>query len=173
MNIYKNETIIFNGITFKVIDEQKLDFTNAKMGFKSAKTKVVCAKGGEIIETKNNEGKIECISKAEKGSAIFCNNDADRYIPRNSNGQCYKFNEIEKHGYDIVESKDDYIIIQSNNKALLLFDLIKEPSCIKDAWGEGQHQFLYEGAVIKKDCKNAKITGIDKVAFKNTWTILN
>ena len=54
----------------------------------------------------------------------------------------------------------------------MLFDVIKEPTCIKNAWGEGQHQFLYEGAVLKKDLKTQKITGIDKEAFKKTWMIL-
>ena len=71
MNCYTNETIEFNGIFFKVLDETKLDFLNAKMGVKSAKTKVVCAKGGERIETFNDEGKVESVAIAKKDDAIF------------------------------------------------------------------------------------------------------
>lgn len=171
MDYFTGEIIVFNNIKFKVLDVLKLNFKNANIGIKSAKTKVKRAKGGEKIETINENGKIEGVEIAKEGDAIFCNNDKDIYIPHESNSESWKFDEIEKHGYKIIEKQDEYIIIQSNNEALLLFDIITCPTCIKNAWGEGKHQYLYEGAVLKKDLKSGKVTGIDKNAFEKTWEV--
>ncbi len=170
--IYTGEVINFDGKDFKVIDTSKLDFSKAKLGVKASLTKIVVAKNDEIIETKNNKGEVETIHKVKKGEIIFCNNDDDRYCPCYDNGNGWKLEDIEKNGYVFVENKDDCIMIRSNNKALLLVEFIQENSCIKDAFGEGQHQFLYKGEKKKKDLKTEKITGIDKIAFENTWTIL-
>ena len=172
MKYYKNENISFNNEEFRVLDVSKLDFSSAKIGIKNTLTKVVRAKGGERIETKNKSGKIESICIANVGDAIFCNNDIDIYIPSDSADNRWKFDKIESYGYDIIESYSNHIIIRSKNKALLLFNVIKEPTCIKDAWGEGAHQFLYKGAVLKKDLKSGKVTGIDKDAFEKTWIVL-
>lgn len=170
---YKNYTINFNGIDFLVLDTNKVSFNNASVGIKSKTTKVKCAKGGEKIETLNNEGKVESVTVAEKGDAIFCNSETDIYIPRNSDGSAWKFNEITSYGYDIVARENDCIIIRSNNKALLLVGVIDKPTCIENAWREGQHQFLYEGATLKKDLNSGKVTGIDKHAFETTWAVLS
>ena len=170
---FKPYTISFNGTNFWVLDANNLSFNNASVGIKSKTTKVKCAVGGEKIETLNNDGKVESVTIAEKGDAIFCNNETDIYIPRNSDGTAWKFNAITSYGYDIVGKGDDYIIIKSNNKALLLIGVIDKPTCIENAWGEGQHQFLYEGATLKKDLNTSKVTGIDKHAFETTWEVLS
>lgn len=170
---YKNYTINFNGIDFLVLDTNNLSFSNAFVGIKSKTTKVKCAKGGEKIETLNKDGKVESVTIAEKGDAIFCNSETDIYIPRNNDGTAWKFEEITSCGYDIVGKGEDYIIIKSNNKALLLVGVIDNPTCIENAWGEGQHQFLYKGATLKKDLTSGKVTGIDKHAFETTWEILS
>lgn len=47
------------------------------------------------------------------------------------------------------------------------------PTCIKDVWGSGRHQFLFEGASLKKNPETKKVTGIDKEAFDNTWEVIN
>ena len=51
-------------------------------------------------------------------------------------------------------------------------EIIIIPTCIKDAWGVGAHQFLFKGATLKKDLKSGKVTGIDKFAFDETWEII-
>src|SRR5437773_11912736 len=43
-------------------------------------------------------------------------------------------------------------------------EIITQPTSIKDAWGPGSHQFLYEGATLKCD-DSGRTTGIDRDAF--------
>lgn len=43
------------------------------------------------------------------------------------------------------------------------------PTCIKNAWGEGSHQFLSLGATLKIDLETGRVTGISKDAFDRTW----
>jgi len=164
----KNE----NGIDCEVLDIDKLNFTNAKIGIKNSFTKVLKASSGEKIITKNKEGLIEAVYVASENDAIFVNSIIDKYVPRDDCGNTFKYDEIEKYGYEVVEKNKDFCIVKSNNKALLLVEEIKKPTCIKNAWGEGSHQFLFEGATLKKDFKTGKITGIEKDAFLNTWVIL-
>ena len=64
------------------------------------------------------------------------------------------------------------IKVKSTSIAYLLPEISIIPTCIKDAWGVGAHQFLFEGATLKKDLKTGKVTGIDKVAFNETWEII-
>lgn len=170
---FTNEEIIFNNEKFNVLDAENVSFDNAVYGIKSKTTKVVCAKGGEKIVTRNKEGKVESVTVAEKGDAIFCNSETDVYIPHNSDGSSWKFNNIESYGYDIVSQDNNSVVIRSNNKALLLVGAVDRNTCIKDAWGEGQHQFLYKGATLKKDLNTGKVTGIDKDAFEATWAVLD
>ena len=170
---YKNEIIEFDEKKFYVIDTEKLDFSNAKMGIKSKITKVYNARGGEKIITRNKNNEIESVVIAKKNDAIFYNNDSDMYIPTDSNGNHWKFDKIETYGYKIVKNHENYVEIQSNNKALLLVGCVEKESVIKDAFGKGQHQFLYQGATIKKDIKTGAISGIDKVAFESTWKIID
>jgi len=167
--IIKNE----NGIECEVLNLNSLDFSNAKIGIKCTLTKVLKALGGEKIITTNKDGLIEAIYIANENDAIFVNSNIDKYVPRDDCGNTFKYNEIAKYGYEIVERESDYLIVRSNNKALLLVEEIKKPTCIKNAWGKGSHQFLFEGATIKKDIKTGKITGIEKDAFKATWLILD
>lgn len=169
---YTNQIIEFNCVKFKVLDVDKLDFSCAVYGIKKTITKIIKANGGEIIETKNKNGEIESVTVAEFGDAIFCNNQDDKYIPRDSLGNAWKFDKIESYGYRIVETGENCMYIQSNNKALCLVEAINQPTCILNAWGEGNHQFLYSGATLKKDLKTNIVTGIDKSAFDSTWQVL-
>lgn len=171
---YTDEIIEFEGKTYKVIDTAKLEFLTAKVGVKSKLTKVYCAKGGEKIETTNEKGEVESVVVAEKGDAIFYNNEHDQYIPAGEDGKHWKYSEIESHGYSIQEHNDEenYVVVRSNNKALLLVGCVEENSAIKNAFGDGKPQYLYEGATIKKDIKTCNISGIDRAAFENTWEIL-
>jgi len=171
---YTDEIIESEGKTYKVIDTAKLEFLTAKVGVKSKLTKVYCAKGGEKIETTNEKGEVESVVVAEKGDAIFYNNEHDQYIPAGEDGKHWKYSEIESHGYSIQEHNDEenYVVVRSNNKALLLVGCVKENSAIKNAFGDGKPQYLYEGATIKKDIKTGNISGIDRAAFENTWEIL-
>ena len=171
---YTDEIIESEGKTYKVIDTAKLEFLTAKVGVKSKLTKVYCAKGGEKIETTNEKGEVESVVVAEKGDAIFYNNEHDQYIPAGEDGKHWKYSEIESHGYSIQEHNDEenYVVVRSNNKALLLVGCVEENSAIKNAFGDGKPQYLYEGATIKKDIKTGNISGIDRAAFENTWEIL-
>lgn len=172
MLVYKNKFINFNGITYKVLDTNKLSFKKAVLGIKNKIIMVKCAEGGERIETKNSNGNIESVIVAQKGDAIFFNSQADVYIPHDNNGCSWKFAEIKEYGYDIIEEKEDCIFIRSNNKALLLVEVIEIPTCIENAFGKNIHQFLYPGATLKKDHKTKQITGIDKESFDSTWKVL-
>ena len=169
---YTGEIIQFQGENFAVIDTGSIDFSKAQIGVKNKITKVVLAKGGEKITTKNGNGEIESVVVAISGDAIFCNSENDMYIPTSSDGTHYKYDNIETYGYTIQEKGDDYVFVRSNNKALLLVGCIEKNSAIKNAFGNGVHQFLYKGATLKKDLKTGTITGIDKQAFETTWTIL-
>lgn len=168
---YLNETIEFNGITFKVLDVKSVDFSSADTGVKSKITKVIKATGGEIIETKNANGQTESIVVAEPNDAIFCNNDLDRYIPRDKGGNHLKVDNLNCCGYTVTSQQDNVLFVKSNKPAKLLIGAIKEPTCIKDAFGEGVHQFLYSGATLKQEIGTTKVRGIDKDAFESTWEI--
>jgi len=147
-----------NGIECEVLDVSKLDFSNAPVGRKNKKALVIKAKCGEKIETINALGLVESVFTASAGDAIFCNSEKDRYVPRNSDGSAWKFDEITS--YDYAKSK-------------LLIECIKKPTCIKNVWGEKAHQFLFNGATLKQDGKTGKVTGIEKEAFDTTWQVLD
>ena len=167
---YTKQIIKFNNIEFKVLDVEKINFSHAKVGIKKQLTKVVCAKGGEKIITQNNQGEIENITIAQTGDAIFCNNKNDKYIP-STNGKSWKFDNLQSYGYEIITTEKNCVYVKSTNKALLLVEIIKQPSCIQHAFGYNKHQFLYKGATLKKDINTGKITGIDKYAFDKTWQV--
>lgn len=169
---YTGEIISFNKIDFCVLDINSLDFSKGKIGIKKQVTKVAKAKGGEKIQTKNREGQTESVIVANAGDAIFYNNDNDMYIPTSSDGNSWKFDDIEKYDYEIVERGQNNVFVKSTNKAILLVEIIQKPTCIKNAFGENNHQFLYKGATLKKDIKTNQISGIDKSAFNTTWQIL-
>lgn len=171
--IYKNEFIENEeGISCQVLDIESLNFNNCPYGIKSKVTMVLNAKGGEKITTITSGG-IEGVYVAEKGDAIFCNSESDIYVPHDSNGKAWKFNDLKEHNYEIVNSEDGCAYVRSNNKALVMIGCIEKPTCIKDAWGKGSHQFLFEGATLKKDLNSGAITGIDKKAFEETWLVLD
>ncbi|MBI1215903.1 MAG: hypothetical protein GC185_08815 [Alphaproteobacteria bacterium] len=172
---YKEEYIDSpDGTRCKVLDVAAVDFSGAAQGRKATETLVRCAQGGERIETKNTKGKIESVYTARKGDAIFTNlhNPDDVYVPGNTDGTRWQFSALESKGYEITA--DDYehggVRVKSTKTASLLQEAVREPSCIKDAWGAGQHQFLFTGATLKVDDKG-HVTGIDKKAFDATWEI--
>ena len=169
---YTGETISGpDGKLFPVLNEPAVDFKAAAEGRKSAETYVLRAQGGEAIETKNTTGQKENgdVHIAKSGDAIFQNlhNPDDRYVPNNS----LKFDALEQSGYEIVRKEaEDRVFIKSKTKSKILVEAVSEPICIKDAWGAGQHQFLYPGATLKLN-DNGKVTGIDKSAFDATWEV--
>ena len=177
--IYTSETIVSpDGIECKVLDTSKVDFSEAMEGRKSKETIVLKANGGEKIDTINSEGKIESTYITKPGESIFYNNEKDIYVPRDGNGNAWLFDKITDYGYEITEEPYQFndntaIKVKSTNKAKVLPEIITIPTCIKDAWGEGAHQFLFEGATIKQDLLTGKVTGIDKEAFDQTWEILS
>lgn len=165
-----------NGIECRVLDTTAIDFSEARFGRKSATTLVIRANGGEKIDTLNKDQLVESTYVANEGEAIFCNNETDIYVPRNSEGVGCRFDQIEECGYEVVSaiSTEDgrkAMNIKNTKVARILPEVITEPTCIKDAWGEGSHQFLFEGATLKQDPESKKITGIDKNAFDATWEV--
>jgi hypothetical protein len=173
---YKDESILNpQGITCRVLDVTLLDFSNAPLGRKSALTRLRCAQGGECIETKNTKGEIESVYLTQKGDAIFINphDTADVYVPAKADGTRLAFADVTKNGYDIVgkATDNDDLLIKSNQTAKILHEIIQTSTCIKDAWGQGAHQFLFTGASLKLSADN-HVTGIDKTAFDHTWELL-
>lgn len=143
-------------------------------GRKATETLVRRAEGGERIETKNSEKKVESVYIAQTGDAIFINlhNPDDVYVPGDADGSRWQFKDLEKKGYEITrdDQENGGVLVKSTKTAKLLHEVIQEPTCIKDAWGAGQHQFLFAGATLKQG-DNGRITGIDKEAFDATWEI--
>ena len=166
-----------DGIICQVLDTASVDFKDAVLGRKCKETLVLKANGNEKIVTKNKEGKIESTYVTKPGDAIFCNNEDDKYVPRNKDGKPWKFDNITSYGYEIVEglhkvNDNQAVIVKSTKTAKVLPRIISIPTCIKDAWGKGEHQFLYAGAALKQDPDTGKVTGIDFDAFNETWEIL-
>lgn len=164
------------GIACQVLDGAKVDFSSAVSGRKSAETLVRRAEGGEIIQTKNSDGQVESTYAAKDGDAIFINlhNLDDIYVPGNEDGSRWQFSELEDKGYEIVgdDHENDGIRIKSTSVSKLLVEAVQDPTCIKDAWGEGQHQFLFKGATLKFN-DDGHVTGIDKEAFDATWEVMS
>lgn len=171
---YEDESVVSpDGIPCRVLDVGRVDFTKAQTGRKSAQTIVRRAVGGERLETKNREGEVESVYVAKADDAIFINrhNPQDAYVPSGSDGIRWKFNEIASKGYAVIGQENNDLIVKSTTTAKILHEIIQEPTCIKNAWGAGDHQFLFAGATLKKDDKG-KITGIAKDAFDATWEIV-
>lgn len=174
--LYYTDEIICNenGIECKVLDVSKVDFSNVCVGRKKTETLILKANGNETINTTNSEGLIESTYITKPGDAIFVNNEKDIYVPRDSLGNAWQFDSIESYGYEITSDVFSYngnaaFKVKSTKLANLLPEVISIPTCIKDAWGQGAHQFLFEGATLKMDIESGKITGIDKGAFDETW----
>lgn len=171
---YLNQTVLSPDKTpCKVLNVMLLSFAKAPIGRKSSTTLVKRAQHNEKIVTYNNNGQIESVAYSNKGDAIFENSPTDRYIPRDSDGNPFKFECVEKYGYQITEQGSNYCLVKSKKYAKLLVGCIKEPTCILNAFGTGSHQFLFEGATLKQDISSGKVTGIDKQAFETTWEICN
>lgn len=161
-----------DGIICKVLDSKAVGFANAVEGRKATETLVRRADGGEAIETKNGQGKVESVYTAKTGDAIFINlhNPADMYVPGNPDGSRWQFKDLTSKGYEITGDDQERggVRVKSTAMSKLLHEAIEEPTCIKNAWGEGQHQFLFAGATLKLN-NNGTISGIDKTAFDATW----
>ena len=176
--MYKDEYVVSpDGIKCQVLDTDSVDFSDALLGRKSKETQVLRAKQGDPVPTINGEGKVESVYIANEGEAIFFNNDKDKYVPRDGNGNAWMFDNVTDYGYEYTSSIYNFqgretINVKSTSKALVLPEIVDRPTCIKDAWGEGAHQFLSSGATLKQDPKDGKVTGIDKTAFDNTWELL-
>ena len=175
---YKDEFIEnYDGIKCKVLDVDALDFTKGLTGRKKTETVVLKANGGEEVVATNAMGLTESKYITSPGDSIFFNSESDVYVPRDGEGKTWKFDEIGKHGYDVVTGiyrvgENDAIRVISNKYAKLLKEIILIPTCIKNAWGEGSHQFLSKGATLKRDLETGAITGISKDSFDRTWEIV-
>ena len=132
--------------------------------------------GIDYAEIVTSPGKVEESRVTAKGGEyIFINQlpggKEDAFIPRDSSGIA--------NGAQILADK--YELVGGNINAegafyrpkgvpsKLLHEAISKPTVIKDAWGPGSHQFLAEGATLKSE--NGRVTGIDKAAFDETWSL--
>jgi hypothetical protein len=171
---YTSETVADpQGQSARVLDASSVDFKNAAMGRKKAETLVHKAMGGEEIVTRNKAGQVESTYVAQAGDVIFVNlhNRDDVYVPGKPDGSRMKFDRLKHEGYEVVgDDKSGGVRVKSAVVSPLLTEAVTEPTCIKDAWGVGNHQFLYAGATLKKNADGA-VTGIDKTAFDATWEI--
>ena len=156
-----------------VLDALNVNLNKASTrGRKKAETLVKEAQGGEEIVTRNKEGQIESTYTAQKGDAIFVNlhNTDDVYVPGNADGSRWQFSELQQRGYDIIRNHPETsgVIVKSAQTFKLFTNAVEKPTCIKDAWAPGQHQFLFTGATLKFQ-DNGRVTGIDMEAFDATW----
>ena len=169
---YTNETVLSpDGVACKVLDSAAVSFDTAAEGRKTAETLVRRAEGGEAIETKNSEGKVESVYTAQPGDAIFINlhNPDDMYVPGNPDGTRWQFRELAGKGYEITGEDQDLGGVRVRNTAVskILHEAVEEPTCIRHAWGD---TFYSPGATLKLNA-NGSISGIDKEAFDATWEI--
>lgn len=174
---YTKEIIVSpDGIRCHVLDTNKIEFDSNCIGRKNKETIVLRANGNERIDTINSLGLIESTYITKPGEAIFYNSENDQYVPRDGNGNSRMFDDIENYDFEITTplfqfKNNEAVKVKNKKVAYLLPKIINKPTCIKDAWGLGNHQFLYEGATLKKDPDTNKVTGIEKEAFDNTWEI--
>ncbi len=174
---YLCETVLSpDGVPCTVLDTLRVDFSVAARGRKRAHTLVREAKGGEEIVTRTALGQIETVYVARQGDAIFCNihNPDDMYVPGHADGTRWKFSELTARGCDVVETCPDkgVVVIRTPAVAQILPRAVDRPTCIRDVWGQGAHQFLYPGATLKRN-GGGQIAGIAKDAFEATWEILD
>ena len=178
---YKDEFIDNgNGVLCQVIDIAKVaevfETDEIKWGKKTKPILIRTAKAGEVIETvvSAKESHYVCTG----GEAIFINEleggKLDIFVPRTP--------ENVPSGWDILSKR--YEVIGPNDEkggtyyrpifapCKLLHETIGSNSCVMNCWGEGNHAFLYEGATLKQEA-DGRITGIDKLAFDQTWSITN
>lgn len=173
---YTGETLVNpEGKTVPVLDRARVDFSQAGLGRKKTEMKVRRANGGEVIETRDTQGRIETVYTAKKGDAIFTNlHDAkDTYVPGHVDGTRWQFDSFLKKGYEItggsIESGE--VMVQGTVTSKILHEAVTEDMGVKDAWGKGLHQYLYKGATLKIS-ESGQVIGIDKAAFDATWEIL-
>ena len=174
---YTGETITNpQGIACTVLDTAKIDFSNAVKGRKAARTLVCPASGGELVQTRNSKGDIESVYLARRGDAIFINlhNPDDRYVACDTHGKRLQVDDLPSHGYDIVgDDPEGRGLLAVNTKTYpVLHEVVTKPTCIKDSWGSGQHQFLFPGASLKRN-EYGRVTGIDKESFDATWEVIS
>ena len=172
---YTSETLVSpDGLECTVLDTTKLDFSRAQKARKSAETLVVEAKDGELLQTKNTKGQIESEYVTKQGDAIFINlhNREDRYVPASPRGTRWKFTDLASKNYIIVGEDDGGVRVENGNVFPVLHEVITKPTCLKDAWGRGHHQFLFAGATLKMN-DDGHVTGIDKTSFDKTWEIVS
>ena len=158
-----------------VLDPSRVDFSKAVLGRKKTETLVRRAKGGELIETRNKEGQVETTYTTKPGDAIFVNlhDEKDVYCPGNADNTRWQFDDFLSKGYEVSAGSiaGGAVKVKSTASAKILPEAVTQDVCVKDAWGPGQHQFLYKGATLKQG-NNGVVTGIDKSAFDATWEVL-
>ncbi len=174
---YTGETIKHSdGIDYAVIDTSKLNFEapEAVFGKKTKPTLIRIAKVGEEVVT--SPGKVEeSRITAKGGEYIFINQlpggKEDAFIPRDgagvANGEQVLAEKYELVGGDV--NGEGAFFRPKGTPSKLLHEIITKPTVVKDAWGAGSHQFLGEGATLKSE--KGRVTGIDKAAFDETWSI--
>lgn len=152
------------GIPHKILDCNKVDFSAAAMGRKAVPTLVRRAEAGELIITKNAQG-LRDASKdyvTTGGELIIDNGNGDIFVPAGKDGTRARFAELEKT-YDIVG--DDYVrgglLVVGKDTFPILPQVITEPTCIKDAFGPGNDQWLPAGSTLKLNTPSTSVTGFD------------
>ncbi len=173
---YSGETLANpEGKICPVLDTTRVDFSTAVLGLKKTETLVRRAKGGEVIITRNKAGKIETRYTAKPGDAIFVNlhDEKDTYCPGNPDNTRWQFDDFLTNGYEITAGSLAYgtVKVRSTVISKILPEAVSEDVCIKDAWGPGEHQYLYKGATLKLS-ESGRVIGIDKSAFDDTWEVL-
>jgi len=173
---YSGETIHHtDGIDYAIIDTGKLDFSKAQFGKKTKPTLVRLAKAGETIVT--SPGKAEEIRySALGGEVVFVNQlpggVEDSFVPRTPSGQPNGQEVLDKK-YELVGGDlcgEGAFFRPKGAPLRILHEVVVRPTVIIDAYGSGNHQFLGEGATLKKEGEK-RPSGIDKAAFDETWSI--
>ncbi|MBI1327257.1 MAG: hypothetical protein GC136_06400 [Alphaproteobacteria bacterium] len=172
------------GRVFPVVDTANIDWTNTVTAYKHAPRYIRVSPGDETIITVNSETGAETITTTNKGDLVFTVYDfdatgnyvatQDSYVPA-TDGIRWTAADLEAQGYYKIDDAEDvrgfYMRDIEHSMMNILPYAVTQPCVIKNAYGEGRHQFLQLGAMLKQG-EHGRASGTNLAPFTRTWTIL-
>jgi len=177
--VYENETLNDpNGKPHAVLDVAQINYADeltAAYGVKTAPTFAFRGKKGQKIITMvgdNTETSFVC----QGGEVVFVNRlpsgQMDIYVPRDKDGKPTG-EQILQNDYKKIsgglDEPEGALFQPAAAPSPLLWEAIKKPTAIRDAYGPGNHVFLGIGATLK--IAGSTVSGINKAAFDATWAV--
>ena len=175
---YTENFIEQNGLRYQVLATKRVNFGDdgsCSYGKKTSSTKVWRAAPGDVIVTDHNGTEETPPYTAEGGEVVFCNelpnNRLDVYVPRDQKG-VPNGDRILETAYTLISSdlNEGEAYYVPNSTPVKVAAGIDRLTCLENAYGEGNHQFLKDGDILKQDA-SSRVTGIDREAFNFTWSL--